>query len=263
MGAQEGFSALGIVGHLAQHSADVGEALRNVVDYLHHQEDGGVATLSIDGDVAALDYMVQQNDVVATDQIADGGMGIAVSAVRSLCGTSWNPIEVTLMRAKPADVTAYWRVFRAPVNFGAERNAMLFHARWLRHPLPAGDATLRAMVVDRIAELENRRKAEFLTLVRKTIRTAILAGRSGIDEVAGDLAMNRRTLHRRLLPYGLSGAQLLEEIRFDIAQQLLENSATSMVDIALKLDYANASAFTRAFRRWSGQSPSQWRQRPR
>ncbi len=260
MGAQEGLTALGIVGHLAQQSADVGTALRNVVDYLHHQEVGGVSTLSIEDDVAVVDYMIQQNDVVATDQIADGGIGIAVAVMRSLCGPAWNPIEVMLMRAKPRDLAAYWRVFRAPVRFGAERNALMFHAKWLRHSLPAGDATLRAIVVDRIAELERQRQAEFPALARKSIRASILAGRSTIDDVSSDLGLNRRTLHRRLLPYGLNGKRLVEETRFEIAKQMLQGSEASMVEIALKLNYTNASAFTRAFRQWSGQSPSQWRQ---
>jgi AraC-like DNA-binding protein len=87
----------------------------------------------------------------------------------------------------------------------------------------------------------------------------LLSGESSSEAVARRLSITRRTLHRRLQAHGMTFEQLLDRLRFDLAQQLLQHSAASMTEIAMALNYANASAFTRAFRRWSGVAPSAWR----
>ena len=71
--------------------------------------------------------------------------------------------------------------------------------------------------------------------------------------------MHSRTLSRRLEAFGTSYQALLDEGRFEIARQMLADTELEVGQIAAALDYADASAFTRAFRRWSGTTPGQWR----
>ena len=71
--------------------------------------------------------------------------------------------------------------------------------------------------------------------------------------------MHSRTLSRRLHASGTSFQELVDEGRFEIARQTLEDSVMPVRQIAAMLDYADASAFTRAFRRWSDTTPAQWR----
>ena len=71
--------------------------------------------------------------------------------------------------------------------------------------------------------------------------------------------MHRRTLHRHLRTEGLAFRQVADEIRFEIACELLENTDMALSQVAAALQYSELSAFTRAFRRWSGQTPSAWR----
>jgi AraC-like DNA-binding protein len=71
--------------------------------------------------------------------------------------------------------------------------------------------------------------------------------------------MHPRTLNRRLNTYGLGYQELLDETRFEIAQQMLKESSLEVSEIALRLDYAEARSFIRAFRRWSGTTPARWR----
>ena len=73
------------------------------------------------------------------------------------------------------------------------------------------------------------------------------------------LAMHRRTLSRRLKDSGSGYRTITNEIRFEIARQLLDETDVSLGQSAAALGYSEASAFTRAFRRWSGQTPSDWR----
>ncbi|MCB1769875.1 MAG: AraC family transcriptional regulator [Candidatus Competibacteraceae bacterium] len=73
--------------------------------------------------------------------------------------------------------------------------------------------------------------------------------------------MHRRTLNRRLEGRDCTFQELVDEVRFEIARQLLENTHMSMSQIAATFDYSDASAFTRAFRRWPGIAPTAWRSR--
>jgi AraC-like DNA-binding protein len=77
--------------------------------------------------------------------------------------------------------------------------------------------------------------------------------------VAALFSMHSRTLNRRLNAFGTSFRDLVDEVRFEIARQMLEDSSMDVTQIADMLDYADASAFTRAFRRWSGATPARWR----
>jgi AraC-like DNA-binding protein len=79
-------------------------------------------------------------------------------------------------------------------------------------------------------------------------------------QVAALFSMHSRTLSRHLKEFCTSFQKLLDEGRFEIAKQMLEGSRMEVNQIAASLDYADASAFTRAFRRWSGTMPAQWRE---
>ena len=91
------------------------------------------------------------------------------------------------------------------------------------------------------------------------LHTAILTGQIKADQVAALLGMHSRTLNRRLNASGIGFQQLLEETRFEIARQMLEYSAAEIGQISETLGYAAPGVFTRAFRRWSGTTPAEWR----
>ncbi|MCC6194703.1 MAG: AraC family transcriptional regulator [Burkholderiales bacterium] len=262
VGVEGGFTALGIVGHLVLHSPDVRRALSALSAYLHHQEIGGVATFAVEGGVAVLDYALEERGVEAAEQIADAAMGIGLSILRYMCGVTWAPNEVQLTRATPADPSPWRRVVGAPVRFGAERNALVFPKRWLDHRIERADPSLRRVLQEKLAALEAVHGAELPSRLRGVVRTLLLAGESSSEAVARRLSISRRTLHRRLEAHGVTYERLLDETRYGLARQLLANSHASMIEISVALDYANPGAFTRAFRRWAGCSPSEWRSRP-
>jgi len=79
------------------------------------------------------------------------------------------------------------------------------------------------------------------------------------DQLAAIFSMHSRTFNRRLKAFGTSYQRLLDESRFEIAQQMLEGSTMHLREIAASLDYADARSFIRAFQRWSGTTPARWR----
>jgi AraC-like DNA-binding protein len=87
----------------------------------------------------------------------------------------------------------------------------------------------------------------------------LMGGEPSLDAVAEVFTVHRRTLNRRLRESGVTFRQVLDEVRRQRARQLLRDTDLPVLAIAGTLGYADAPAFTRAFRRWSGTTPTAWR----
>ncbi len=100
-------------------------------------------------------------------------------------------------------------------------------------------------------------------LVMREIAASLAKGNPTIVQTAEALGMSVRSLQRRLLQLDLTHRQLLDEVRLEAAHHLLERTETSLAQIASHLGYADPANFTRAFQRWTGQTPSAYRRRSR
>ena len=233
--------------------------MRALVSNLSIQNRGAVPSLTISGDMALFTFSVYQPEAESADQISDGSLAVAVNAIRALCGADWSPSEVLLPRAAPADQEPYRRHFRAPVRFNQESAIVVFPARDLERRVAGADPMLRAMLEERISQLKGHPGCEFSDDIRRLLRTRLTSNHCSADDIADLLAMHRRTLSRRLQGSGMGYRAITNEIRFEIARQLLQDTQVPLAQIAAALGYSEASAFTRAFRRWSGQTPTAWR----
>ncbi len=259
IGQQGGLHSLGMVGLLVKYSPDVGTALRSLVRHAHLHVRGATTTLALDGGSAMLGYDIYEPQVEATDQVGAGALALMFNILRMLCGPEWKPSEVRLAQRKPEDARPFRRFFRAPLRFDAEQNALVFPADWMNRSLPDTDPQLRRLLQKQIDALDVRHGDDFPEQVRSILRTALVTGHAKADLVAALFSIHARTLNRRLNAFGTGFQQLVDEGRFEVARQMLEDSAMQVIEIAALLDYADASAFTRAFRRWSGTTPARWR----
>ncbi|WP_312895226.1 AraC family transcriptional regulator [Microvirga sp.] len=121
------------------------------------------------------------------------------------------------------------------------------------------DPMVRALLEERISHQTARPGCEFSDDVRRLLRTQLTSKHCSADHTAELLAMHRRTLSRRLQRGGMGYRATANEIRFEIARQLLGDTELPLSQIAAALGYSEAIAFTRAFRRWSGRTPNAWR----
>jgi len=249
-------SSLGMLGELIRHSATVGDALRTGVVYHHLNSQGGVVFLRQDGAVAEFGYAIYHRVERRANEIYDAVLATLVNFMRELCGAGWVPSEVLVAHAAPADASPYRRLFRCPVRFDAELNALRFGAHWLDQPVAGAD---------RNALRELRRQAdalaqpELIDRLRRSLRVLLLKGVASGDAVADMLAMHRRTLNRRLEALGTTFREVLDDVRFDAACELLAATQLPLDDVAAALGYAGVSPFSRAFRRRAGTAPGQWR----
>lgn len=250
-------STMGLVGELVRHSPTVGDGLRLGTVYHHLNSQGGVVFLHERGAIAEWGYAVYHRRVAGASQICDGVLAALVNYMREICGPSWVPSEVLFSHAPPADTSAYRLLFRSPLRFNTEMSALRFPAHWLARPIAGADPrTLRRLE----REARSLPQPDLVEKLRRSLRVLLLSGTSSGDAVAEMVAMHRRTLNRRLKDQGTTFRDVLEDVRFEAACQLLHATQLPLDDVAAALGYASVSPFTRAFRRRSGLAPGQWRQ---
>jgi AraC-like DNA-binding protein len=259
VGQRGGLHSLGLVGLVARYSPDVRSALHKLGTYLHLHNGAAVTSVLETDDVAVLAYDLNQPDIEAVDQISDGAIAILFNILRSLCGPDWHPVEVRFAHRKPADVRPFRRFFGAPLRFDDEQTALVFSADWLDLRVPGAHDELQRLLQRQIDALEARHRGELPEQVRSVLRAGLLTGHASADQVAALFSVHSRTLRRRLNAFGTTFKALADESRFEIARQMLRDTRMDVSQIADSLDYADASAFTRAFRRWSDTTPAAWR----
>jgi AraC-like DNA-binding protein len=263
VGQQTGSSALGLVGFLMQNSPDVMTALHALVHYSHLHVRGAVIYLEKEQKSMFLGYRLYQPDIEAHVQIEDGAVAIMLNVLRKLCGPSWNPDEIHLRRNKPADSRVYKQFFNAPLKFSCEHSGLLFPAHWLGQPVVNADPELYRYLKSQTDKLNLQYSEDFTDQVIRAIHSSLFIHKATTEHIAALFAIHPRTLNRRLKSYGTSFQELTDQCSFEIAKQLLLNTSMQLMQIAATLNYADASAFTRAFRRWSGTTPSLWREQHR
>jgi len=252
---------LGLPGFLLSNAPDVGTALHELVEYLDLHDQGGVPTLQFRGDITMLGYAIHQSDVAAAEYIYDISIAQVCNILRGLCGERWKPIEVLLSRKQPRNLTPYRKFYRAPLHFNAAQNAIAFPSSWLDHKPSCANALLHRYLLREANELHNLRTAGLVDKVRGLMRKSLLSQEFTANHIARHLCLHERTMNRRLREEGTSFRRELEGIRYELARQLLTDSKMSISKIASTLKYANTNGFNRAFKRWAGMTPGQWRAR--
>ena len=247
---------LGLLGELVRHAPTVAAALQEFVVHHHLNSEGALAFVVQRDRVVDLGYAVYVPFAGSLSQLYDGALAALVSILRELCGDGWSPAAVFLSHSAPADVAPYREYFQAPLHFASDTCALRFSANWLARPLAGADPQRLRLARERAFAIG---EATLVEKVHRTLRTLLLYGRSSGADVAQSLAMHRRTLDRRLSTAGTSFQQVLDRVRFAVAKELLEGSTVNLIDITAALGYADDASFIRAFRRWTGTTPSAWR----
>lgn len=256
---------LDLLGYLAQQCATPLQALEALVGYAPLINDASRASLSRDGGEVALSQWLD-GDPAQLPELTDYMMASSHMGVCRLAGTRISALRVELARAKPASpehARGYRQFFGGPVAFGVARSRIVYAQAALSQPLAHGDRRL-ALLLHRQAEARlarSQRPANLREQVTQRLLEQVRAGRPDPDALARSLRMSARTLRRRLLAIGCSYRELLDEVRHREALQLMHKGELAVGEAAQRLGFEDASAFARAFRRWTGLSPSSWKHR--
>ena len=254
---------LGVLGLLVKYSPDVGAALDCLVRFQRSQVVGAEIALLVDQSKTVLSYEIHDRATRGTEHIEDAVLAALCNIMRTLCGAHWKPVEVRFTHRKPASTEPFSQFFKCPVVFSAEQSALVFSSNWLSSLLDKHDADLLKLLRKQLEAYAPQYADDFVGHVRSLLRMAVLSGNARTENLAKQLSIHVRTMNRRLLAAGTSFQKLLDQTRFELARRMLKNSRLTVCQIADSLGYADSRAFTRAFRRWSGVSPGQWRKRLR
>ncbi|MEC3919342.1 AraC family transcriptional regulator [Nocardia sp. CDC160] len=173
------------------------------------------------------------------------------------------PVQrLTFRHRAPADTARFREVFGLEPEFGADRNELAFDAVYLDMPLPQANEWARSTCEQMCRDLLARRHAR--TGVAGAVRDLLVRDPGRVPdqvEVAAELFMSPRTLSRRLNEEGTSFRVLLDEVRQALSEELLDHTDMTTEQLAARLGYAEAASFIRAFRRWKGCPPQEYRTR--
>jgi AraC-like DNA-binding protein len=249
-------SDLGVLGEVTRHSPTVRDALQALTVLQQLNSHGGLAYLIERGGWVDFGYAVYHPDVTHADQVYDAILAAGFNYLRELCGPDWLPSEVLIPHARPADTGPWRRLFKVTPRFNAETAALRFSASFMDAAVDGAQAVSLRAAQRRIAGFSGH---ALVAQVIRALRLVLVHGKCSGDDVAAELSMHRRTLNRRLRAHGTTFQRVLDQVRYDVARQMLRESDIALDDIAATLGYAGVSPFMRTFRRWSGTTPARWR----
>jgi AraC-like DNA-binding protein len=257
------FGAYRVIDFLASSAPTVGAALAKVSDYF-----------PLINDSITLPYVVGESYVTfavespsrpgsITRPYAEYTLAALFLRVRMITHLRFRLMRVEFSQPRPADIREHERIFDCPVRFGAETCQLVIARHEWDTPRTGTDSTLFSildaharMLLDRLPSA-----SDLVGRVREAVQAELRGGDPSLEAVSRRLAMSARTLQRRLRDEGVLFNDLLDDMRFRAAKSYLSQRDIAGAEVAYLLGFAEQSSFNHAFKRWAGQTPTEYRHR--
>ena len=251
---------IGVLGYAVLACSNLGEALLRLQRFYRLVYDAEPMQVHQEANAIALEWGLDYGRPGAL--VDDAAITALVQFARDITGEAASPSYVSFINPRPADVSAYEAYFGCEVAFDQPTTIVKFPIAFLASPLRQPDAGL-LMILEQQASalLEKLPEADdYEQRVRHAVIRLARHATPGIENVAAELHSSVRTLQRRLSDRGLNFQDLLDDTRHRMACEYLGDQRLQLAEVAQLLGYSEQSAFNRAFKRWSGQTPRAWRQ---
>jgi AraC-like DNA-binding protein len=258
-------SAIGIVGYVLLNCQTYGQVLEKLSQYtrlftqgvaIHHTvSDGWVhCDCEIVGNLK--NYLIDE-----PRQPIESTFAALVTATQQLTGKPLQATAVWFQHPRPEDFSEHERIFQTTVQFSQPTNRIIFDANCLNWSVRSANANLLCVFEHHATEMLNAQNQ--LQSYPQKVMLAITQQLHGevptIEAIARSLTISVRQLQRELQTENTSYQQLLDETRRKLALRHLQNQETSIHDVAFLLGFSEPSAFHRAFKRWTEQTPRSYR----
>ena len=262
MSERGGPQTVGAVGYLFLESRNLEAALNNLGKYLFAVQEGSSFRLEIDGEYAYVDYGILDDRIQNRRQDSEYSIGSTWSLIKQFTGSACQLTMVEFEHEKPAASDAPFRqVFGAPVLFRRRANRLHFRTSLLQTQSRSGDPflfpILETYIQSSIAEIDEAES--FTDTIRAQLSHEALGAGLRARDVAARLGISESTLHRRLASEQSSFKKIYDESAKSFASLLIRQQSLPVSTIASRLGYSETAALTRAFRRWFGMSPREYR----
>jgi AraC-like DNA-binding protein len=239
-------------------SSSVREAFERVVRYYRLVSDAALIRFEEQGAAYRVSIHTAPRAHPSVEAI-DAVMAVAIRLCRSLTDRQFVPLAVEFQRPAPPDPSPFYRCFRAPITFGAGEDAMMLPKARCDERIQGANPEL-ARANDRIAAeaLARWERSHLADRVRVLLLDGLPNGTRSQADVARQLGLSTRALQRKLAGEATSYGALLDGTRRELALAYIREGRHSMTDIGYLLGFSGAASFTRAFRRWTGKTPSDY-----
>jgi AraC-like DNA-binding protein len=253
---------LGPLTYVALNSPTLAAALGNIGRYLGVHNEAARVSFSVEGGWVYARHSLADLEIDAR-QHHEYAMTVGLGLIRLMAGSQWAPVEVQFAHKAPAETAEHLRVFRAPVTFDHAVNAFVLDREFIGRSVPAADERLYPVLkryLDRALK-EMPRESSLLVSVRRVVGESLRDGDPKLGNVAARLGVSARTLQRQLRAQRTDFKGLVDDTRRRFAKTYLGDGKNTLTEIAFLLGYSEVSAFNRAFKRWTGSTPANYRRR--
>lgn len=252
---------LGAIGYAAISSPTLAAALRSVETYFPAHQSQSSFGLLRDADIFWLSYRIFDPRIENRRQDAELSMGMFLNIFRHALGPNWSPLEVRFEHDATDSVYSHEKVFGAPVRFGRRTNAFAFRRSDLDARMPSQDPYLFSVIEPFLKSRCDiqQNPEDFATMVRNQIKLHLGDVKPTIAEIARIFGVSDQSLQMQLRQHGVTFQDLVNAARKELALHYLNDHEVPLTDIADSLGYSELSAFSRAFRGWTGMSPQRFR----
>ena len=256
-----GPEALGALGFLFLSSSSLGDALANLVRYTAAVQDATEQRVAVRGGLAHVTYQIRDDAIAPRAQDAEFSIGCTYRLIRSYVGPRLKLAEAHFEHSPLQPPKTYEAVFRCPVYFQQPTNGLVLAEEDLKLSSSVINAKLFPILEGQIRELISKKEAisGIAERVADALSPAVLQRGASAAKVANDFNLSESTLHRRLKAEGTSFQAVLDQRRLALARRLLDDRQMTIADIAAFVGFSENAAFTRAFKRWTGVSPRDYR----
>lgn len=255
-------ASFGLVGYMVMNCDTIDVCLDVIVEYQFLAGQGGSFVRGECDGYPALEYRAVNRDDAVTAHRVVAMFASIVALGRWLVGDAYVPQQLQLCVVPGDQPATFSEYFHCPVVGGSSANRLVFSPEVLALPIPHASAELLALLTERADRvlatlaLESGVAARVAGLMASQLTQTLPAKQA----IASQMGMSERTLQRRLQEEGTSYQRLLDQTRHQQALELLGNREISLATVAGQLGFAEPSAFYRAFRKWQGVTPGDYRQ---
>ena len=250
-----------VIGHLCAQAATMRESIQAASRYARLAAEGHDPQLVETDETATCQFPSLRGNLAAVRFTAEFALSGFLILLRLYAGPNVRPSSASFAYDAPPYATEYDRVFGCPVRFDAEVTGLTFPRAWLdaKHAYRSPDlqALLESQAERMLGRLE--REAGLTERVMQLLAAADPRTMPTMDDVARELHMSSRSLRRKLATEGAAFGELVERTLMNAAKRMLEDPRASIQETAYAMGFAAPAAFHRAFRRWTGLTPKQYK----
>jgi len=254
---------MSLVSHVFFNSENLREGLKQYIRYFALINNSLRVELSTTEDQAILRFICEQADNYCSQDM-EHTLALSVMRIKQHLNPKASiALDEVHFQHQNSDSSLYHKVFQCPVIFNQPHSSLIFKKKYLDYVFPQKSTHLFNFLINHLEKLLSKLKKEagLTQQVSRLIDKSLANGAIDAGNIAQSVHMSRHTLYRRLKAEGVSYHELLDEIRKNKAFELLKAKQHTLSEIAFLLGFSELSAFSRAFKKWTGQSPAKYKAR--